>query len=426
MARANTRRLPKRASKSGRAAGNSRQPDYPALLARMERLIEINHTLASTLEQGKLLRQIGEAARELTGSEAASILLLDPVSGELRFEATTNLRAINLEGITVPSEGSISGWIVSHGERLLVPDTRLDPRWNPRVDEMTAFNTRSILGVPLTARAQTIGVLEVLNKQVGTYDDDDATTLQWLAAQAAVAIVNARLFQQSDLVAEMVHELRTPLTALMAASHLLLRPELTGEQSRDLVGTLQRETSRLAELTTDFLDMARLESGRAHFRSETFSLSDLIAECVDIVRPQASERGLQVSTQVPDSLPPMISDRDKVKQVMLNLLTNAVKYNRPNGSIQVQVEAGADLVRISVVDSGKGVPPEATTRLFEKFYRAPDSDKYATGTGLGLPIAKRIIEALGGEIGMRSSGAGGSTFYFSLPVAGKQSGLATA
>jgi signal transduction histidine kinase len=416
MARASTRRLPSRASKPRRPAGQKRKTDYPALLARMERLIEINQTLASTLEQGKLLRQIVEAARELTDSEGSSILLLDTVSGELRFEATTNLQAINLEGITIPREGSISGWIVAHGERLLVPDTRNDPRWNPRVDEMTAFSTRSILGVPLTARAQTIGVLEVLNKQMGTYDEDDGSTLQWLAAQAAVAIVNARLFQQSDLVAEMVHELRTPLTALMASAHLLLRPELNDEQRRDLVGTLQRETSRLAQLTTDFLDMARLESGRARFQSQSFSLPDLIAECMDIVRPQASERGLKVSSQVPADLPPMKSDRDKVKQVMLNLLTNAVKYNKPNGSIHVQVEAGADQVHIKVVDTGKGVPPESATRLFEKFYRAPDSDQYATGTGLGLPIAKRIIEGLGGDIGLGSTDTGGSTFFFSLPI----------
>jgi signal transduction histidine kinase len=424
MARGNARKPGNPAPRTRRAAGIGRQHDYPTLVAHMERLIEISHTIASTLEQGKLLRQIVDAARELTDSEASSILLLDPVSDELRFEATTNLRAVELEGVTVPREGSIAGWIVSHSERLLVPDTRSDERWNPRVDEMTAFSTRSIVGVPLTARNQTIGVLEALNKHSGVFTEDDATTLQWLAAQAAVAIVNARLFQQSDLVAEMVHELRTPLTALMATSHLLLRPELNDAQRRDLVNTMQRETSRLSQLTTDFLDMARLESGRARFRFESFQLADLIAECVGIVRPQAAERGLGVTTHVPVELPPMESDRDKVKQVMLNLLTNAVKYNRPNGSITVEVETGPGHVRISVADTGKGVPVEAATRLFEKFYRAPDSDQYAAGTGLGLPIAKRIVEALGGEIGLVSPGTSGSTFYFELPLVGKLPGLA--
>jgi signal transduction histidine kinase len=431
MARANAPKASSRPARTRRPARNNRQPDYPALMARMERLIEISHTIASTLEQGKLLRQIVEAARELTGSEASSILLLDPGTDELRFEATTNLRAIELEGISVPREGSIAGWIVSHGERLLVPDTGSDTRWNPRMDEMTAFHTRSILGVPLSARDQTIGVLEALNKQEGAFTDDDATTLRWLAAQAAVAIVNARLFQQSDLVAEMVHELRTPLSALMATSHLMLRPEMGDEQRRELVHTMQRETGRLAQLTTDFLDMARLESGRARFRLQTFNLADLIGECVDIIRPQALERELQLATHVPEGLPTIESDRDKLKQVMLNLLTNAVKYNRPKGGIDVTVETSHNRVRVSVTDTGKGVPREATTRLFEKFYRAPDSDQSADGTGLGLPIAKRIVEALGGEIGLRSPGAAdsvgasGSTFYFDLPLEGKPPDPAT-
>jgi signal transduction histidine kinase len=191
------------------------------------------------------------------------------------------------------------------------------------------------------------------------------------------------------------------------------------------VGTLQRETSRLAQLTTDFLDMARLESGRTRFRFESFQLADLIEECIGIVRPQAAERGLQVATHVPAGLPTVESDRDKVKQVMLNLLTNAVKYNRPDGSITVEVTTNPGRVRISVADTGKGIPAEAATRLFEKFYRAPDSYRYATGTGLGLPIAKRIVEALGGDIGLLSPGAEGSTFYFDLPLAAKPPGPST-
>ncbi len=105
--------------------------------------------------------------------------------------------------------------------------------------------------------------------------------------------------------------------------------------------------------------------------------------------------------------------------MLLNLLTNAVKYNRPHGSITVAVSTSPERIRTSVTDTGKGVPPEGAARLFEKFYRAPDSDQYAAGTGLGLPIAKRIVEALGGEIGHLPAIGEGSTFYFDLPVSGK-------
>ena len=133
----------------------------------------------------------------------------------------------------------------------------------------------------------------------------------------------------------------------------------------------------------------------------------------------AAERGLAVSARIPEGLSPVESDRDKVKQVLLNLLTNAVKYNRPHGSITVEVTTLPEHIRTRVADTGKGVPPDGAARLFEKFYRAPDSDQYAAGTGLGLPIAKRIVEALGGEIGLLPAGAEGSTFYVDLPLTSK-------
>jgi len=151
-----------------------------------------------------------------------------------------------------------------------------------------------------------------------------------------------------------------------------------------------------------------------------------VSECITIVLPQATERGLILTAHIPDGLPPLESDRDKIKQVLLNLLTNAVKYNRPYGSITVTVSAGPERIRTRVADTGKGIPAGGAARLFEKFYRAPDSDQYASGTGLGLPIAKRIVEALGGEIGVLPSEGEGSLFFFDLPLDSKNSEPASA
>jgi len=396
--------------------------NYPALVKRLERLMEISHSLTSTLELGRLLRKIVDAARELTDTEASSIMLFDPGTGELRFEATTNLQAADLEGVAVPLQNSIAGWVVTNAQPLVVPNTALDPRWNPTVDEMTAFATRSIIAVPLNARGQTMGALEALNKRTGTFSDSDVTTLQWLAAQAAIAIVNARLFQQSDLVAEMVHELRTPLTALTATSHLLLRPELSEAQRRELTLTMRRETARLAQLTTDFLDMARLESGRVRFIYSKFALPDLLAECRQIVTPEAAERSVTLALEAATDMPPLDCDRDKLKQVILNLLTNAIKYNRPGGEVVLRAEASGPLFRVYVDDTGPGIPRELQGRLFDRFYRAPSSEGTTTGTGLGLTIAKRIVEAMGGEIGVQSTLGRGSTFYFVIPAAPRVTG----
>jgi signal transduction histidine kinase len=412
----------------GTKPGHARPPagadtavrNYPLLLRRLERLMEVGHDLASTLDLPRLLRQIIDAARELTGTEAASIMLFDPRSGELRFEATTNIESAEFEGLAVPLEGSIAGWIVQHGEPVVVPDTRSDPRWHQAVDTRTDFVTRSILGVPLVARGKTLGVLEAINKSSGIFTDDDVATLVWLAAQASAAIVNARLFEQSDLISELVHELRTPLTALMATSQLLARPDFPADKRRELVTTLQRETRRLSDMATSFLDISRLESGRMRFSLERFDLAGLVEECRDVVRPQAAQHGIEIGLNVAPNLPALESDRGKIKQVLLNLLTNAIKYNAERGQVSVTAAPDPAGVRLSVSDTGRGIPPEAMPHLFERYYRVPDTEGFAAGTGLGLRIARSIVEALGGEMRVTSEVGRGSTFSFVLPLVARK------
>jgi signal transduction histidine kinase len=386
------------------------------LLARMARLMEISQHLASTLDLARLLRRIVDAAAEVTEAEAASIMLLDAASGELRFGASTNLALEALRGLEVPLNGSVAGWVAIRSEPQIVRDAPSDPRWDARVDRLTAFQTRSILAIPLIARDRTIGVLEAVNKRAGEFNDDDVRLARWLAAQAAVALVNARLFQQSDLVAELVHELRNPLTALMATNRLLLRPELTEAQRREVVATLQRETERLSDLTTNFLDVARLEAGRLSFSVERFDPAEVVRECAGVIAPQAAAQELSVAVNVDGALPAMESDRAMLKQVLLNLLTNAVKYNRPGGSVAVTAEAQGSALTVRVSDTGPGIAPEEATRVFERFYRVRDQEGYATGTGLGLAVARRMTEALGGMMGLESQPGVGSTFWFSVPL----------
>lgn len=394
--------------------------NYPLLLKRMERLMEVSQTLTSTFDHHTLLRTIIDGAKELTDSEAASIMLQDTQTDELRFEATTNIESSQMEGLIIPLNNSIAGWIFTNVKPLIVPDTSKDPRWNQGVDKKVAFVTKNILGVPLVHRGKAIGVLQALNKANGKFNDDDILTLEALGAQAAVAIVNARLFQQSDQIAEMVHELRQPLSAIIATTSLLQRPELPGDKRASLVTNIQRETERLSSMTTDFLDMARLESGRMRFKREPFDLAEWVNECVEVVRPQASARGLTFHTTLVKELPTLNSDRGRLKQVLLNLLTNAVKYNRENGEITIASAVLATpngaMCRISVTDTGRGIPPEAMRNMFQKFYRVPDSEHSTIGTGLGLPIAKKMVEVLGGEMRVDSEVGVGSTFWFTQPL----------
>lgn len=389
--------------------------NYPRLIKRYARLLELNTEMVSTLELGDLLQHIAEAARELTESEASSILLYDPQTHHLYFEAATGPLEEGFSRTAVPIDHSIAGWIFTTGEHLLVEDTQRDPRFFAEVDVQTNFHTGSILGVPLQKKDKILGVIEVINKMDGKFSDEDLRLLQSLAAQAAITIENTLLFQQSDLIAEMVHELRTPLASLMAAAHLLHRQDLAQGQKTDLIQTVAREVQRLNEMTTNFLELARLESGRVHFLREPVHLEGLLLECLELIRPQAESQGLDIKTTLESGLTPALGDRNRLKQLLLNLLTNAIKYNRPNGTIKVSLQQDAGEYRISVEDTGKGIPADCLPHIFERFYRVPDQEQGATGTGLGLAIAKRIAQSHHGSIDVESEFGIGSKFILKLP-----------
>jgi len=308
--------------------------------------------------------------------------------------------------------------VVKEGEPLLIPDVRKDPRHYHQVDDMTQFSTRSILGVPLRVKDKVIGVLEVLNKMDDKeFAQDDVETLTILAAQAAIAIENARLFQQSDLLSEVVHELRTPLTSIRGYSKMLLLAEnIDQEKKLEFAETIHREAVRLGQMINDFLDLARLESGRTHIAQEPVNVTEVISETLAILQPQAAERQISIALEIPETLPTLIGDADRLKQVMVNLVSNAVKYNHEGGRVDIEVKVGEDELNVAVRDTGRGITEEDLPHIFEKFYRVDDPEQQTKGTGLGLSIAKHIVEVHGGTISVQSVWGQGSTFAFTLPL----------
>lgn len=379
------------------------------------RLLELMHEIASMLDIDELLQHIVLAAKELTGSAAASLLLYDPETHKLYFEAATDSMKEGMQQIAVPPEGSITGWVFSQGKPLLVDDTAQEARFYPEVDFITGAQTRSILGVPMIAKGETLGVIAAINKPTG-YGDEDVSLLQTLAAQAAIAIQNTRLFQQSDLIAEMVHELRTPLAALNAAAHLLQRDGIQPEQHLKLVRAIQGEVNRLSQMTGNFLDLARLESGRVRFAHEPVHLGGLIEECLELIRHQAEAESVEMHTALESPIATVRGDRNLLKQVLLNLLTNAIKYNRPGGSVHIRLNRQGDFIKTEIGDTGRGISAEDLPQIFTRFFRVPDDEGFTVGTGLGLAIAKRIVETHRGEIQVSSELGAGSTFTILLPV----------
>lgn len=398
------------------ANSNSDFPEKAQLVSRYHRLLEMTLDLVSTLDLRGLLQQIVEAARELTESEAASLLLHDPKSNLLHFEAATEPIEIDFSNIFVPVENSIAGQIFQNRRPLRVDNASDDNRLFREVDDLTQFKTYSIMGVPLMVKNKAVGVIEVINKLDGEFNQDDIQLLEFLAAQAAIAIENTRLFQQNDLIAEIVHELRTPLNALVAAAHLLRRPELSRSQQEQLSQTISNEVNRLNEMATDFLEFSRLESGRVQLQRESIDLAGLVRECSEVIRPQAQADNLKIKLKLDSNLPVIRGDRNRLKRLLLNLLTNAIKYNSPDGAITVRASKSENALHLQVQDEGIGIPADQVPKIFERFFRSPTDEGRVSGTGLGLAIAKRITLSHGGEIWVDSKVGHGSTFHVKLPV----------
>jgi signal transduction histidine kinase len=377
-------------------------------LTQLEALLVLSRVLASTLDLPTLLDHIVKAGRELIDCEACSILLLDSKSGELYFEAADG-GAEAIKRIAVPLDSSVAGWVCRFGRPLVIGDTSADQRFYKQADLESLFTTRSILAVPLKVKDKTIGCLEAVNKRGRAFSEDDTEILTTLATQAAVAIQNARLFQQSDQIAQMVHELRTPLTGIVAYSELLMHPGLQAEMIAESARTINSEATRLAQFINDFLDLARLESGRARIAYQPVDLGFVVRDVVQLMQPRAAECDLTLTGSILESVPQVKGDPARLKQILLNLIGNAIKYNRPGGRIQVNVDRRTDYVLVQVQDTGKGIPSESLPHVFDKFYRVPDDEGWAQGTGLGLSIVRQLVEVHGGKIEIESQVGVGTT-----------------
>ena len=389
--------------------------DNEKQLDRYRRLIDIARDLASILDLDTLLNRIVSASSDVTQAEAASILLYDEAAHQLYFQVTTNLDRPTMRGLSVPLEGSIAGWILTNRRPVRIPDARSDPRHSAVVEKHTHIVTRSLLGIPLVTKDKVVGVLEVINKQAGEFSQDDEDMLQVLGAQAAVSIENARLFQQSDLIAEFIHEIRTPLASISSATYLMLRPEMSPGQWQSTIQNIHSEALRLNTLASTFLDLARLESGRVQFSLSSFDLAALLDECIEIMRGQADESHITLERKVPADFPQVEADRNKIKQVVLNLLSNAIKYNYPNGLVSMIVKMEEKDWVLSVQDTGIGIPVKALPHVFKKFYRVEASEDKAAGAGLGLSICKQIVSGHGGTIEVKSKYGKGTTFTIHIP-----------
>jgi len=403
--------------------------DAEARVQRLERILEVGRELASTMALEPLLRKIVVMAAELTDSKGASILLQDTYTGELRFR--TAVGDPQLADIPVPIEGSIAGTVLTSREPLIVHDARADPRHYKEVGQRIGSETRSLLAVPLQIKKRCIGVLEAVNKLGDQeFSEEDVETLMALAAQAAIAIENARLVEalrkayeqlgqldrlKSDFIAVASHELRTPLSLILLYA-AVLRQRL-GDAAEAQLDAVQRAAMRLKNIIDTMLNLRYLETGQMDLKPTQFDLRTEVQGACEDYEALAEAGGLVLKAELPDEPVPICADREKVRVMLDNLISNAVKFTPPAGRVRVVACGRGNEVEVMVTDTGVGIPAHELERIFDRFYQVEDHMiRRHGGMGLGLSIVKGLVELHGGSVRAESVLDQGSRFVVVLPV----------
>jgi signal transduction histidine kinase len=292
---------------------------------------------------------------------------------------------------------------------------------------------RAILIVPLLGPERAIGVLVIRRKAPGEFPQSTVELLQTFAAQSVLAIQNARLFHEieeksrelelasrhkSQFLANMSHELRTPLNAILGYSELVL-DDIYGavpDKARAALERVQSNGKHLLGLINDVLDLSKIEAGRLTLSLADYSLNEVVASVVASVEAMAADKQLALKLDVPKGLPAGRGDEQRIRQVLLNLASNAIKFT-DTGEVAIRARLADGTFQVSVSDTGPGIAPEDQAKLFQDFQQADNSStRKKGGTGLGLAISKRFVELHGGRIWLESEPGTGSTFSFELPV----------
>jgi PAS domain S-box-containing protein len=288
---------------------------------------------------------------------------------------------------------------------------------------LTLLAPRSSMVIPLVVHGRVFGAMTLSASESGrSYSRSDLELGRELGRRAALAIENARLYQQElralrsrdEVLGFVAHDLRNPLSAVTMSASVLLETPVTEAQTKRMLKAILRATDQMDHLIQDLLDVSRIEAGKMQVDAEPLNPRLVIGEATDMLQPQAEERGLTLVSEVDESLPDVRADRLRILQVLSNLIGNAVKFTPGGGTITLRAERQGDEVRFSVADTGSGVPAEQLPHLFDRFWQARATRR--AGAGLGLAIAKGLIETHGGKIWAESALERGSTFHFTLPV----------
>ncbi len=399
-------------------------------IQNLERLLEISRTACTSPELEPFLHALISTAAEMTGSEAASILVLEDGGETMTFRALPWFHRDALIPVKIPVQKSAAGWVVLNAKPLIIQDASQEARHFKGADQAAQFVTRSLLVVPIIYCGQPFGALEAVNKAGNLpFNEADQAVLENLAAHAALAMQNAQLADKlvkalsdmqeldrmkGDFIAIASHELRTPLGLILGHSSYLR--EIVPPDHQPQLDIIVRNAMRLKDIIDSIANMDNVERGVASVRYKDISIRHLIEEVCETFREEAEQKGVSLLCDTGGADLPIQADATKIIMALSNLVKNALAFTDSGGKVVVKAEQIPDHIKVSVVDNGIGIPLKDIPHIFERFYQAESHlTRTHGGRGLGLSVAKVMVVLHGGRIWVESVEGKGSTFIFLLP-----------
>jgi len=399
---------------------------------KTEILLAISSRLNRAENLEDFLQSIADVAANLTQSEGSSFLLFEEETQQLYFAAAVASNREKLLKLRVPIDQSVAGHVYSYSQPLVIPDAQTASQIYRTIEQSMDMTTRNLLAVPVTFSDATFGTLEVINKLEGqSYTPEDQTTLEILASYAGTAIQQDNLLkeaeevtrereelkrQKNDFVAIASHELRTPL-GLVLGHATFLREMAEEEFLHDQLDAIVRNAEKLKIIIDSLNQAENFQSRNVSIRWQHIDLNPVLQGLIDSFKEEAEKRQIKLFLDLPPERALIRCDTAKLRVAIGNVIKNALVFSEDGGSVHVCLKKLPGYVRISVEDTGIGIPPEDLHRIFQRFYQVePHLTRKHGGIGLGLAVTKDIVESHAGQIWVESTLGEGSTFTILLPT----------